>query len=62
MSIKRLGYLGAGETHGALRTSHADLVLVALADYGSVTRLHRRTHGSYGVSSVNETGHHKRTN
>jgi hypothetical protein len=29
MSIKRLGYLGAGETHGALRTSHADLVLVA---------------------------------
>jgi probable phosphoglycerate mutase len=27
--------------------------------YGSVTRLRRREDGGYGVSSINETGHHR---
>ena len=30
-----------------------------LVAYGSVTRLRRRDDGGYGVSSVNETGHHR---
>jgi len=30
-----------------------------LVAYGSVTRLRRRDDGGYGLSSVNETGHHK---
>jgi broad specificity phosphatase PhoE len=30
-----------------------------LVGYGSVTRLRRRENGSYGVSSVNETAHHR---
>jgi broad specificity phosphatase PhoE len=30
-----------------------------LVAYGSVTRLRSRDDGSYGVSSVNETGHHR---
>jgi broad specificity phosphatase PhoE len=30
-----------------------------LVAYGSVTRLRRRDDGCYGVSSINETGHHR---
>ena len=30
-----------------------------LVGYGSVTRIRRREDGGYGVSSVNETGHHR---
>jgi len=30
-----------------------------LVAYGSVTRLRRQDDGGYGVSSVNETGHHR---
>jgi broad specificity phosphatase PhoE len=30
-----------------------------LVGYGSVTRIRRRDDGGYGVSSVNETGHHR---
>jgi probable phosphoglycerate mutase len=30
-----------------------------LVGYGSVTRLRRRENGEYGVSSVNETAHHR---
>ena len=30
-----------------------------LVGYGSVTRIQRREDGGYGVSSVNETGHHR---
>jgi broad specificity phosphatase PhoE len=33
-----------------------------LVGYGSVTRLRRREDGGYGVSSVNETGHHRMVN
>ncbi len=30
-----------------------------LVGYGSVTRMRRRDDGGYGVSSINETGHHR---
>jgi probable phosphoglycerate mutase len=52
-------------THGLpinVVLSHAlglDRVTHFLASYGSVTRLRRREDGVYGVSSVNETGHHR---
>jgi broad specificity phosphatase PhoE len=36
-----------------------DNITSFLVGYGSVTRLRRREDGGYGVSSVNETGHHR---
>jgi probable phosphoglycerate mutase len=52
-------------THGLpinIVLSHAlglESITHFLVGYGSVTRLRRREDGSYGVSSVNETGHHR---
>ena len=36
-----------------------DSITSFLVGYGSVTRLRVRENGGYGVSSVNETGHHR---
>jgi len=36
-----------------------DSVTTFLVGYGSVTRLRRRDRGGYGVSSINETAHHR---
>jgi probable phosphoglycerate mutase len=36
-----------------------DNITSFLVGYGSVTRLRRREGGGFGVSSVNETGHHR---
>jgi broad specificity phosphatase PhoE len=52
-------------THGLpinVVLSHAlglDSITYFLVGYGSITRLRRREDGRYGVSSVNETGHHR---
>ncbi len=52
-------------THGLpvnIVLAHAlglDNITSFLVGYGSVTRLRRREDGSFGVSSVNETGHHR---
>ena len=52
-------------THGLpinVVLSHAlglDSITTFLVGYGSVTRLRRREDGGYGVSSINETGHHR---
>jgi probable phosphoglycerate mutase len=52
-------------THGLpinVVLSHAlglDSITNFLVGYGSVTRLRRRDDGGYGVSSINETGHHR---
>ncbi len=36
-----------------------DSITTFLVGYGSITRLRRREDGTYGVSSVNETAHHR---
>jgi probable phosphoglycerate mutase len=52
-------------THGMpvnIVLAHAlglDSITNFLVGYGSVTRLRRRENGGYGVSSVNETAHHR---
>jgi broad specificity phosphatase PhoE len=52
-------------THGMpvnIVLAHAlglDSITSFLVGYGSVTRLRRRENGGYGVSSVNETAHHR---